>query len=143
MGLNTIETGPKKTMKIVRTLIVDDNAAFRHRIKDSLASQQDIEVIGEAANGREAISKARELMPDLILMDIRMPVMNGLIATRQIKEEMPTIKIIILSIIDLQEYQEAAITDGADGYVIKAHINEELIPAIRNIIKSVTKFKEG
>jgi len=118
-------------MPIVRTLIVDDNATFRRRVKEFLASEPDIEVIGEAADGQEAILKARALHPDLVLMDVRMPGTNGLDATRQLKEEMPELRVIILTIYELQEYREAALASGANGYVVKKSLIEELVPAIR------------
>jgi len=118
-------------VQVIRTLIVDDNAGFRRRVKEFLASEPDIEVIGEAADGREAILKARELQPDLVLMDVRMPGINGLEATRQLKDEMPKLEVIILTIYDLQEYREAALASGASGYVVKKSLIEELLPAIR------------
>jgi DNA-binding NarL/FixJ family response regulator len=123
-------------VQIMRTLIVDDDALFRRRVKELLATQPDIEVIGEAADGREAVLKARELEPDLVLMDVRMPGTNGINATRQIKDEMPELKVIILTIYDLQEYREAAMASGAGGYVIKKSLIEELLPAIRGVFES-------
>jgi len=121
-------------MQITRTLIVDDDGSFRRRVKGLLASERDIEVIGEAADGQEAILKARELEPDLVLMDVRMPGMNGVNATRQLKNEMPELKVLILTIFDLQEYREAAMASGASGYVIKKFLIEELMPAIRSVL---------
>jgi DNA-binding NarL/FixJ family response regulator len=123
-------------VQIMRTLIVDDDALFRRRVKELLATQPDIEIIGEAADGREAVLKARELEPDLVLMDVRMPGTNGINATRQIKDEMPELKVIILTIYDLQEYREAAMASGAGGYVIKKSLIEELLPAIRGVFES-------
>ena len=118
-------------MQVIRTLIVDDNASFRRGVKVLLAYEPDIVVIGEAADGQEAILKARELKPDLVLMDVRMPGTNGIAATRQLKEEMPELKVIVLTIFDLEEYREAAMASGADGYVVKKSLIEELVPAIR------------
>ena len=123
-------------MQITRTLIVDDDARFRRRVKELLASEPDIEVIGEAADGQEAILKAREIEPDLVLMDVRMAGLNGINATRQLKDEMPELKVIIVSIFDLQEYREAAMASGAGGYVIKKSLIEELLPAIRGVSES-------
>ncbi len=123
-------------MQITRTLIVDDDGSFRRRVKGLLASERDIEVIGEAGDGQEAILKARELEPDLVLMDVRMPGMNGVNATRQLKNEMPELKVLILTIFDLQEYREAAMASGASGYVIKKSLIEELMPAIRGVLRS-------
>ena len=120
-------------MQVTRTLIVDDNAGFRHSMKDFLEWEPDIEVIGEAADGQEAILKARELKPDLVLMDLRMPGISGIDATRQLKDEMPEVKVIILTIFDLQAYKDAAVASGADGYVTKGSLFEELLPAIRGI----------
>lgn len=120
-------------MQRTRTLIVDDDGSFRQRIKELLATEPDIEVVGEAADGQEAIFEARELKPDLVLMDVRMPGLNGVNATRQLKDEMPELKVIILTIFDLQEYREAAIASGASGYVIKKSLLEELVPAIRDV----------
>ncbi len=118
-------------MQIIRTLIVDDNASFRQCVKEFLASEPDIEVVGEAADGQEAILKARELKPDLVLMDVRMPGINGIGATRQLKDEMPELKVIVLTIFDLEEYREVAMASGANGYVIKKSLVQELLPAIR------------
>jgi DNA-binding NarL/FixJ family response regulator len=115
----------------IGTLIVDDDASFRRRAKELLASESDIKVIGEAADGQEAILKARELKPDLVLMDVRMPGMNGVDATRQLKAEMPELQVLILTIFDVQEYREAAMASGASGYVIKKSLIEDLVPAIR------------
>ena len=126
-------------MQIMRTLIVDDDALFRRRVKELLATQPDIEVIGEAADGREAVLKARELEPDLVLMDVRMPGTNGINATRQLKDEMPELKVIILTIYDLQEYREAARARGASGYVVKQSLIEDLLPAIRRVVTRVLR----
>ena len=116
----------------IRIMIVDDNATFREQLKEFLASEPDIEVVGEAADGQEAILKARELQPDVVLMDVRMPGINGIHATRQLKEEMPEVKVIILSLYDIDEYRKAALDSGASGYVVKKSIVQELLPAIRD-----------
>ena len=120
----------------IGTLIVDDDASFRGRAKELLASEPDIEIVGEAADGQEAILRAREVKPDLVLMDVRMPGMNGVDATRQLKAEMPELKVIMLTIFDVQEYREAAVASGASGYVIKKFLIEDLLPAIRGAFAS-------
>ena len=120
-------------MRITRTLIVDDDASFRRRVKELLASEPDIQVVGEASDGQGAIRKTRELEPDLVLVDVRMPGMNGLTATRQLKDEMPALKVIILTIFDLQEYRDAAMSGGASGYVIKKSLITELVPTIKSV----------
>ena len=124
---------------IVKTLVVDDNVHLRRRVREFLASEPDIEVVGEAADGHEAILKARELRPDLVIMDVRMPGMNGVTATRQLKDEMPDLKIIMLTVFDLEEYREVALASGADGYVTKRSLTEELVPAIRSAFSSPRK----
>jgi DNA-binding NarL/FixJ family response regulator len=120
-------------MSAVRTLIVDDNAGFRRRVKEFLAFEPDILVIGEAAGGREALRRARQLDPDLVLMDVRMPGMNGIDATRQLRREMPEIRVIILTTYDLEEYRKAAAASGASGYVVKRSLVNALLPAIREV----------
>ena len=100
-------------MQEIRVLIVDDNVGFRRRIGEFLAAEPDIETVGEAASGEEALQKARELKPSVVLMDVRMPGTNGISATRQLKEKMPAVEVIILSRFDVQEYKEAAAASGA------------------------------
>jgi DNA-binding NarL/FixJ family response regulator len=119
---------------MIRILIVDDDARFRRRVKEFLVSELDIEAIGEAADAQEALIKARELKPDVVLMDVRMPGTNGICATRQLKDEMPELKVIILTILDVQEYREAAIASGASGYVVKKCLIRELVPTIRGCL---------
>lgn len=119
---------------MIRILLVDDNADFRRRVTGFLAAQPDLEVVGEAADGEEALLKARELEPDIVLMDVRMPGTNGISATQQIREQVPDVKVIILSRFDLQEYREAAIASGASGYVVKRSLIEDIVPAIRGAL---------
>ena len=100
-------------MQTIKVLLVDDNAKFIGFVNNILSGEMDIEVIGEARDGKEAISKAKELKPDIVLMDVRMPNMNGLTATRKLKQIMPEVRTIILTIYDIDEYREAAlIKDG-------------------------------
>lgn len=103
----------------MRVLLVDDHALFRKGVAEQLASQDDVEVVGEASHGLEAIQMARDLVPDVILMDINMPKCDGLEATRQIKREMPHVKIIILTVADDDQKLFEAIKSGAQGYLLK------------------------
>ncbi len=119
---------------MIRTLIVDDNPGFLKRVRDFLVTCEGIEVVGEASDGEESISKALDLNPDLVLMDVRMGGMNGLNATQRMKDELPEVAIIILSKYDLHEYREAARIRGASGYVVKMHMVEELLPTIRRVM---------
>lgn len=123
-------------MQKTRTLIVDDNASFRQNVKDFLVSEPAIEVIGEAADGQEALRKARELKPDLVLMDVRLPGMSGIQTTRQLKDAMPALKVIILTLFDLQAYREAATASGASDYIVKKSLLKELVPAMRRVMQA-------
>ena len=118
-------------MKSMKVLIADDDERFRWRIGQFLATEPCVEIIGEAATGHEALACARELKPDVVLMDVRMPGMNGVSATRYLKEEMPDLKVIVLSVYDLDEYRDAALASGASAYVVKKSMIDDLIPAIK------------
>jgi two-component system nitrate/nitrite response regulator NarL len=106
-------------MEPLRVLLVDDHILFRKGVASLLASHKDIEVVGEAGDGVEAVARARETVPDVILMDLAMPKCSGLEATRLIKREMPHVKIIILTVSDDDRDLFAAIKNGADGYLLK------------------------
>jgi len=114
----------------IRLLIVDDHPIVRRGMRMCLSSHARIMVIGEAGDGREALSKARELKPDLILMDIDMPQMNGLAVTDLLRREMPEIKVLILSMYSNTEYVMRIIQSGARGFVLKESPPEEVIHAI-------------
>ena len=123
-------------MHTVKVLIVDNSVGFRQRIRELLASEPDIQVVGEAGDGREAVEKAIALAPDVALMDVRMAGMNGLEATRQITAARPEVRIVILSRFDLQEYRDAAQASGASAYVVKRLMMDNLLPAIREATAS-------
>lgn len=106
-------------MEKARLMLVDDHALFRSGIASLLAGQPDLEVVAEADNGHKAVELAQEVMPDLILMDINMPEGDGLEATRQIKERMPYVKIVMLTASDDDDLLFDAIKAGAEGYLIK------------------------
>ena len=127
---------------MIKTLIVDDNPGFLKRVRDFLAIFEHLEVIGEASDGEEAVSKALDLKPDMVLMDVRMGGMNGLNATQQIKDELPEVAITILSKYDLHEYREGAKIRGASGYVVKMNMVEELLPTIRRVMLDQGKLPE-
>lgn len=106
-------------MEPLRVLLVDDHILFRKGVASLLASHEDVEVVGEAEDGMEAVARARETMPDVILMDLSMPKCSGLEATRVVKREMPHVKIIVLTVSDDDHDLFAAIKSGADGYLLK------------------------
>lgn len=117
----------------IRILLVDDHTVMRRGLASMLRHETDIEIVGEAENGQEAIEKAHQLVPDVILMDISMPRMNGLEATRLIHAELPSIRIIGLSMFDEEERAAAMIDAGASAYTAKCQPPEVILAAIRNV----------
>jgi DNA-binding NarL/FixJ family response regulator len=120
-------------MKKITVLIVDDHAIMRDGIRALLSVNEDIEVIGEAAEGREAIKKVQELSPDVVVMDIAMPGLDGMEATRQITKGNKKVKILVLTQHDNKEYILSAIKAGATGFVPKRALGSELVSAIRDV----------
>jgi two-component system nitrate/nitrite response regulator NarL len=122
----------------VRVLLVDDQPLFRRAIATLVAEQPDFVVVGEAANGREAIEQARALAPDVVVMDIEMPVMNGVEAVRILRGELPAIKLVVLTVSESEEYLFAAIRAGAHGYLLKNLRPEELYEMLRAVMRGET-----
>jgi DNA-binding NarL/FixJ family response regulator len=117
-----------------RLLLADDHAVVRQGFRLVLGTQPDMEVVGEAANGREALEVARRLRPDLVLMDVDMPVMDGLEATRRLKAEMPGVCVLVFTSHEEPDYLLEAIEAGAAGYVLKGAPVSRLIGAIRRAL---------
>ncbi len=117
----------------IKVMIVDDHALMRRGIATVLSEQESIKVVGEAANGSEAIAKAKELAPDVIFMDLNMPVCSGLEAIQTLQAEMPQTNILVLTISENDEDLFAAIRFGARGYLLKNAEPEELIQAIHQV----------
>jgi len=117
----------------IRVLIADDHAILREGIRALLEGCGDIEVVGEAADGREAIEKSRKLEPDVVLMDIAMPGLGGLEATLEISKTCPKTKVLVLTQYDNKEYIYRFLKAGASGYVLKKAAGAELISAIRTV----------
>ena len=118
-------------MPPARLLIVDDHALMRETTQVMLEGEPDLEVVGEAVNGRHALDLCRQLRPDVVLMDVRMPEMDGLTATRAIKEEMPAISILMVSAYESEDYRREAASAGAAGYILKDADRNELLEAVR------------
>jgi len=117
----------------IRTLIVDDHALFRRGLEIVLVTEQDIEVVGEASDGAEAVQKASESLPDVVLMDVRMPRSGGIEACREIKEVAPSARIIILTMSDEEEDLFEAIKAGASGYLLKDIPLDDVAEAVRSV----------
>ena len=115
----------------IRLLIADDHALVRQGLRGILEREPDIEVVGEAHNGREAVDLCRTLGPNLVLMDVRMPEMDGLEATRIIKHEYPEVGVLMVTMHDNQDYMREAAKAGAAGYVLKDAPRDELLGAVR------------
>ena len=125
-GPEPVSSGSK-----IRVLLADDHTILRQGIRLLLETQPDMEVVGEATNGREAVEQARLLQPLVILMDISMPELNGLQATRLIKQELPATQVVILTMHETEEYLVKILQTGATGYVLKQAADRELIEAVR------------
>lgn len=114
-------------------LLADDHTLLRNGIRALLEDESDMVIVGEANDGREAIKLATQLKPNVILMDIAMPLLNGLEATRQIKREHPEINVLVLTMYDHEEYFRQMLEVGASGYIIKRAAANELVSAIRAV----------
>ena len=121
--------------EVIRVLIADDQALFRRGLYVVLGTEEHIDVVAEAENGEEAVAKAVELAPDVVLMDVRMPRINGIEAARQINLQVPTTKILMLTVSDEEDDLYEAIKAGANGYLLKEISVEEVAEAIRAVVQ--------
>lgn len=119
----------------IKVLIVDDHPIVRSGLKSLLTAESDIEVVGEATDGKEGLEQTEILQPDVVLMDISMPNMDGLNATRQIKSQFPDVQILVLSIHRSDEYFFEMLRAGASGYILKSARTNDLLEAIRVVSK--------
>jgi DNA-binding NarL/FixJ family response regulator len=118
---------------MIRVLLADDHTLFRAGLRALFATEADIDVVGEAATGEEAVRKAQELQPDVIVMDIMMPVMNGIEATRRLATVCPGTRVLILSMYDDEEHVQQLLAAGAVGFVLKEATSDELVRALREV----------
>src|SRR6266568_4356313 len=117
----------------MRVMIADDHGIVRSGLRMLLESQQDVEVIGEAADGAEARDMAIRERPDLAILDVKMPKLTGLQATREIREQAPDVSVLILSMYDDERYLFEALKAGASGYVLKTQADSDLLEAVRAV----------
>ncbi|OKH22443.1 response regulator [Chroogloeocystis siderophila] len=128
---------------MIRLVLVDDQHLIRQGLKALLELEPDLQVVGEAENGQAAMQLLQTLQPDVVLMDVRMPVMDGVAATREITQHFPEIKVLVLTTFDNHEYVAAALRNGAMGYLLKDTPSEELAAAIRAVYKGYTQLGPG
>lgn len=117
----------------LRVLVVDDNESVRRSICQIIRSQTDIEIVCEAVDGADAILKIKEHRPDIALLDITMPVMNGLEVAETVKQQFPAVHVLIVSQHDTRGFQWAALAAGVSGYIVKSNVGRDLIPELRRI----------
>jgi DNA-binding NarL/FixJ family response regulator len=133
-------------MKPTKILIVDDHDLFRQGVCNTIKAEEDFEVVGEAEDGTEALAKARELKPDLILMDIRMPQGDGLEAVSAIKKELADVRIVMLTVNDKDENLFEAIKRGAEGFLSKSLRAKDLLSSLRGVMRgeaAISRLKTG
>ena len=128
---------------MIRLLLVDDQSIVREGLSSLLQTQPDLEIVGEAENGKVAVEQSLSLKPDVVLMDIRMPVMDGVAAIEILKQQAPEIKILVLTTFDDDEYVVRAMAHGADGYLLKDTPSKELAQAIRSVNQGYTQMGPG
>ena len=127
-------------MEVISVLIVDDHALFRTGIRKILETQEDIEVVGEAATGREALEQARALMPDVVLMDIKMPDLDGVEATRRLLGQMPHLGVLFCTMFEDDEFVYAGLQAGGRGYILKESEPKTMLRAIRAVYEGAAIF---
>lgn len=128
---------------MIRLLLVDDQDLIRRGLKALLGTDPTLEVVGEAANGQEAVAQVAHLNPDVVLMDVRMPVTDGVAGTQQICQQFPDTKVLMLTTFDDQEYVTQALQAGASGYLLKDTPFDELTQAIALVHKGYTQIGPG
>jgi NarL family two-component system response regulator LiaR len=126
-----------------RIVVADDHPPYRQAIRQTLESQADLEVVAEASDGRQALELCRVLAPDLVLMDLVMPVMDGVGATRLIKREYPNPRVLVLTALNESSSLSECIKAGAEGYILKDAPAERLIDAVRAVLSGGSPLDEG
>jgi len=135
----SLESKPRRNQQNkITIMLADDHPLLRKALRDELENQPDFEVVAEVADGEKAVKIATELVPDVVIMDISMPKMNGIEATKQIKAKCPSIVVLVLTVHDETEHILSILQAGAAGYLIKTAFGEEVVQAIRGVITGET-----
>lgn len=145
-GMENVQVRPKKrgsSVSPVRVLVVEDFPPFRQFIGSALARRSDLQIVGEAADGEEAVQKAKELQPDLILLDIGLPTLNGIEAAQQIRQVAPESKIIFVTQESSTDVVQKAFNSGAHGYVVKTKAASELLAATEAVLDGKQFLSSG
>ena len=122
-------------MQKIRGLVAGDFAPFRHFVRSTLSQRSNLQIVGEVSDGQEAVQKAKELKPDLMLLDVGLPTLNGIVAARQIRNFIPHVKIIFVTQESSAEIAEEAFNSGGRGYVVKARAGSDLLVAVDAILE--------
>ena len=133
MGI--VRIGEKQSVSPVRILVVDDSEPFRHFIRSTLEGREDLRIVGVASDGLEAVQKSEELQPDLILLDIRLPSLNGIEAAKRICKLASKSKIIFLSLESSKDVVRGALSSGANGYIAKSNAASDLLVAVEAVLQ--------
>lgn len=130
-------------VRFLRILIVDDDALIRESLSILLGLDDEIEVVGTASNGQDAFDKCTEFKPDIVLMDVRMPIMDGVLGTKLIKASFKDIKVVILTTFKDDEYIKEAIKNGAEGYILKNQSSDSIVDSLKAVIKGNMVFEKN
>lgn len=130
-------------VKFLKILVVDDDALIRESLSILLGLDEGIEVVGAASNGQEAFDKCKEVNPDIVLMDVRMPIMDGVLGTKLIKSSFKDIKVVILTTFKDDEYIKEAIKNGAEGYILKNQSSDSIVDSLKTVIKGNMVFEKN
>ncbi len=142
VGAEKESRGAATPSEAARILIADDHALVREGLRTLLSGEEDLEVVGEAHDGQQALEACQNLKPDLILMDVRMPKMDGLQATKRIKEQMPHISVVMVTMHENPDYLLEAVKAGAAGYVLKDASGERLLGAVRRTLEGESPLNQ-
>jgi DNA-binding NarL/FixJ family response regulator len=130
-------------MSVIRVLVVDDHPVVRHGLTAILRWERDLDVVGEAADGREAVERIIEQRPDVVLLDLRLPHLSGIEVMRQVRAQLPQVRFLVLTTYDTDAYIGPALAAGAQGYLLKDATPEELAGAVRSLMQGRAALEPG